>query len=75
MPRCVTDLILRPSVSGQDDCQIPMTTIAEAPSLLHSPTVSGNPTRSERIGFWMYVAMGSLCVAVLIAAAMTALLS
>ena len=30
--------------------------------------------RSERIGFWLYVAMGSFCAAVL-AAAITALLS
>jgi hypothetical protein len=52
-----------------------MTTIAESPSLLQSPTVSGDPTRSEQIGFWIYLAMGSICAAVLIAAAMTALLS
>jgi hypothetical protein len=28
--------------------------------------------RSERIGFWMYVAMGALCVAILVAAAVSA---
>jgi hypothetical protein len=28
--------------------------------------------RSERIGFWMYVAMGALCVAILVAAAVLA---
>ena len=31
--------------------------------------------RSERIGFWLYVAMGTFCVAVLVAAAMTAIVS
>lgn len=28
--------------------------------------------RSERIGFWMYVAMGALCVTILVAAAVSA---
>jgi hypothetical protein len=32
-------------------------------------------TRSERIGFWMYVAMASFCAAVVIAAALSALVS
>jgi hypothetical protein len=32
-------------------------------------------TRAERIGFWMYVAMGILCAAALVAAAMTAIVS
>jgi hypothetical protein len=31
--------------------------------------------RSERIGFWLYVAMGIFCMAVLVAAAMTAIVS
>jgi hypothetical protein len=31
--------------------------------------------RSERIGFWLYVAMGIFCMAVLVAAAMTAIMS
>jgi hypothetical protein len=31
--------------------------------------------RSERIGFWMYVAMGSFCAAVPVAAAITAIVS
>ena len=31
--------------------------------------------RSERIGFWLYVAMGTFCMAVLAAAAMTATVS
>jgi hypothetical protein len=29
-------------------------------------------SRSERIGFWLYVAMGTFCMAVLVAGAMTA---
>jgi hypothetical protein len=29
-------------------------------------------TRSERIGFWIYVAMGIFCAAVLVAAAISA---
>jgi hypothetical protein len=31
--------------------------------------------RAERIGFWMYVAMGVVCVAVLVAAAISAIAS
>ena len=69
-----------------------MTSIAETPSLVQTPsTVSrrsgalrpvagtyrdaADMNRSERIGFWLYVAMGSFCAAVLFAAAITALLS
>ncbi|HKH16128.1 MAG TPA: hypothetical protein VKA57_01275 [Solirubrobacteraceae bacterium] len=68
-----------------------MRTIAESPALPQSPTVphpsvaltavdgsgseDGDLTVSERIGFWMYVAMGSFCAAVLLAAAMSALTS
>ena len=37
--------------------------------------VDGNLTRSERIGFWLYVAMGILCAAVVAAAAASAVLS
>ena len=32
-------------------------------------------SRSERIGFWLYVAMGSICVAILDAAAISAIVS
>jgi hypothetical protein len=35
----------------------------------------GDMNRSERIGFWIYVAMGSLCAAVLEAAAISAIVS
>jgi hypothetical protein len=33
----------------------------------------GYLTRSERIGFWLYVAMGILCAAVIAAAAASAI--
>jgi hypothetical protein len=36
---------------------------------------AGEMDRAERIGFWMYVAMGILCTAVLVAAAVSALVS
>ena len=32
-------------------------------------------TRADRIGFWIYVAMGVFCAAVLVAAAITAIVS
>jgi hypothetical protein len=32
-------------------------------------------SRAEQIGFWLYVAMGISCAAVLVAAAMTAIVS
>ena len=32
-------------------------------------------TRADRIGFWLYVAMGVFCAAVLVAAAITAIVS
>ena len=35
----------------------------------------GGMSRSERIGFWMYVAMASSCAAVVIAAALSAIVS
>jgi hypothetical protein len=35
----------------------------------------GAMNRSERIGFWIYVAMGALCVAILAAAAASAVMS
>jgi hypothetical protein len=35
----------------------------------------GDMNRSERIGFWMYVAMGIFCAAVLVAAAIAAIAS
>jgi hypothetical protein len=35
----------------------------------------GDMNRSERIGFWLYVAMGLFCAAGLVAAAMTAIVS
>ena len=35
----------------------------------------GGMSRSERIGFWMYVAMGIFTTAVLVAAAITAIVS
>jgi hypothetical protein len=35
----------------------------------------GGMNRSERIGFWMYVAMGTFCAAVLGAAAISAILA
>ena len=58
-----------------------------APSLLQAGTsasrafgalhavdpIDGHLTRSERIGFWLYVAMGILCAAVLAAAAVSAI--
>jgi hypothetical protein len=37
--------------------------------------IDGDLTRSERIGFWLYVAMGILCIAVLVAAATSAIVS
>jgi hypothetical protein len=35
----------------------------------------GGMNRSERIGFWLYAAMGMFSMAVLVAAAMTAIVS
>jgi hypothetical protein len=35
----------------------------------------GDMNRSERIGFWMYVATGIFCAAVLVAAAISAIAS
>jgi hypothetical protein len=37
-----------------------------------SAELDGVLTRSERIGFWLYVAMGVLCAAILVAAAVSA---
>jgi hypothetical protein len=66
-----------------------MTSNAESPALVPS-TVSrpsgalcavvdyrddGDMNRAERIGFWLYAAMGILCAAVLVAAAITAIVS
>jgi len=83
-----------PARQRQDDRQSHLTAIADTPTLLQAPTISGilpggtvsissgaftslvgDLTRSDRIGFWVYVAMGSFCVAVPVAAAMSALLS
>jgi hypothetical protein len=38
-----------------------------------SDELDGVMTRSERFGFWLYVAMGVLCMAVLVAAAVSAI--
>jgi hypothetical protein len=38
-----------------------------------SDPIDGYLTRSERIGFWLYVAMGILCAAVVAAAAASAI--
>ena len=55
------------------------TTVAQASGALHAGVGSyrddGAMNRSERIGFWMYVAMGIFCAAVFVAAALTAIVS
>jgi hypothetical protein len=38
-----------------------------------SDHIDGYLTRSERIGFWLYVAMGIFCAAVFVAAAASAI--
>jgi hypothetical protein len=55
------------------------TTDTRAAHALHAVDDSrrhdGDTNRSERIGFWIYVAMGILCAAVLLAAAISAIVS
>jgi len=53
------------------------------PTLLQTGTTAsrafaaldGDLTRSEQIGFWLYVAMGILCMAVVVAAAASAIVT
>lgn len=78
MPACVSKVTLRQGADGHD----PRMSLAEAAiqaSLLQpadgSRDVDGALNRSERIGFWLYVAMGLFCTAILLAAAASAIIA
>lgn len=68
-PTSVIKLILGRGAGGH----APRMSLVETPiqpSLLH-----GELTSSERIGFWLYVAMGVFCSAILVVAAASAILA
>jgi hypothetical protein len=82
------DVMFRGAAGGHSACMSLVESTAEA-SLVQPGTTASRPrsarvidsshqldgvlTRSERIGFWLYVAMGIVCVAVLVAAAVSAI--
>ena len=81
IPACVIKFILRPGVGGH----APGMSLVD-PAIQPSPLEplraadgshhrDGALTGSERIGCWLYVAMGVFCTAILVAAAASAIIA
>jgi hypothetical protein len=85
-PASVIELIVCGPAGGHGWDMTSIPAVVQAPTSVSPPRgavrvaagsdrYGGEMNRSERIGFWLYVAMGAFCMAVLVAAAMTAIVS